>query len=132
MSNVTPEQILAIGDALRAEPTTYAAMPTEWQDALTAAMRPHKLHGFDGQQRAWIYSWLLEVTAEQLETLQSLHSNQYTARESTDGKLYLSAALLTDALDGRRLHEAADMLTSLTLVWHEVPTFPVPEEEEEL
>ena len=123
MSNV----ITDIGDDLRNNPRPYSDLSDEAKEVLMNAMRPHPLHGFDGQQRAWIYSWLLGVTAEQLETLQSLHANQYTARESTDGNLYLSAALLTDALDGRRLHEAADILTSLTLVWHEVPTFPEPE-----
>ena len=115
MSNATAEQILAIGDALRAEPTTYAAMPTEWQDTLTTAMRPHPVHGFDPQQAAWIYSWVLKVTPAQLAQLQALHPRQYAAREDIDGKLYLSAALLTDAMEGRRLAAAAPILTALTL-----------------
>lgn len=126
MSNVITE----IGDSLRETPRPYSDLSDEAKEVLMTAMRPHKLHGFDGQQRAWIYSWLLEVSPEQLESLQALHSNQYTARKSMDGKLYLSAALLTDTLDGRRLHASKEILTNLTLVWHEVPTFPKPEVED--
>ena len=131
MSNVTPNQILAIGDALRAEPTTYASMPTEWQDTLASAMRPHPVHGFDKQQAAWIYSWVLQVTPEQLADLQALHPRQYAAREDTSGKLYLSAALLTDAMEGRRLATAAPILTALTLYHIADLEWPAPTTEEE-
>lgn len=118
--------ITDIGDALRAEPRSYAEMPAEWQAALTSAMRPDRLHGFDGQQANWIYSWLLQVTTEQLADLQALHPHQYAAREATDGTLYLSAALLTDALDGRRLSAAEPILTGLTLRHDSVVNFPEP------
>ena len=114
---------------MRATPRSYAEMPAEWQAALTGAMRPDRLHGFSDQQAAWIYGWLMEVTAEQLADLQALHPRQYAAREATDGKLYLSADLLTDALDGRSLSAAAPILTSLTLYHTTSVTFPAPESE---
>ena len=132
MSNVTPEQILAIGDALRAEPTNYVDMPTEWQDALTNAMRPDAVHGFTQQQAAWIYSWVLKVTPAQLTQLQALHPRQYVAREDIDGKRYLSAALLTDAMEGRRLAAAAPILTALTLYHIADLDWPAPTTEEEI
>ena len=122
--------ITDIGDALRAEPRSYAEMPAEWQDALTSAMRPDKVHGFSQQQSAWIYSWLLEVTPAQLADLQALHPRQYAAREAKYGTIYLSAALLTDALDGRRLSAAESILTSLTLRHESVVEFPIHEPED--
>ena len=121
MSTVTQ-----IGDALRANPRPYADIGAEDKAVLTQAMRPDRLHGFNGQQAAWIYSWLLEVTAEQLAELQALHPRQYAAREATDGKLYLSAALLTDAIDGRSLSAALLILESLTLVYADTIEFPEP------
>ena len=120
--------ITDIGDALRAEPISYADMPSEWQTALVSAMRPDRLHGFDGQQADWIYSWLLEVTPEQLADLQALHPRQYVAREATDGTLYLSAALLTDAIEGRSLSAAMPILGTLTLRYVDAVEFPPPPE----
>lgn len=111
---------------MRATPRSYAEMPAEWQTALTGAMRPHRLHGFSEQQSAWIYGWLMEVTADKLADLQSLHPRQYAAREATDGKLYLSAAPLTDAVDGRSLSAALPILANLTLRHDTAVTFPEP------
>ena len=119
--------ITDIGDALRAEPMPLADFPQAWIDALIEALRPDPIHGFSGQQAAWIYAWLLEVTADQLAELQDLHPRQYAAREATDGTLYLSAALLTDAVDGRSLSAALPILANLTLRHSTAVTFPEPE-----
>lgn len=104
-----------MGNTLRANPRSYVAMPTKSRREMAVTMRPDRIHGFDVQQAEWIYSWFLEVTSRQLETLQEIHPRQYAAREAIDGTLYLSAALLTDAVDGRRLRAAESILTGLTM-----------------
>lgn len=119
--------ITDIGDALRAEPRSYSEMPAEWREALEAGILPDRIHGFAKQQADWIYGWYLEVTAEQLAELQALNPRQYAAREAVDGTLYLSAALLTDAVRGGRLSAALPILSTLTLHYATTVTFPEPE-----
>jgi hypothetical protein len=120
--------IIEIGDALRANPKSWKQLHYTKRNSLIEALRPNRLHGFDGQQAAWIYSWVLLVTPDQLAELQSLHPRQYAGREDKDGKLYLSAALLTDALEGRRLSAAEPILTSLTMYHVADLEWPEPEE----
>ena len=120
--------ITDIGDALRAEPMPLADFPKAWIDALIEALRTDGLHGFSKEQSDWIYGWLLEVTPNQLAELQAIHQRQYTGREATNGKLYLSAALLTDAWDGRSLSAAFPILSSLTWRHKTAVSFPKPKE----
>ena len=122
--------ITDIGDALRAEPMPLADFPQAWIDALIEALRPDPIRGFSEQQSAWIYAWYLEVTPDKLAELQALHPRQYAARKGTDGKLYLSAALLTDAVNGRSLSAALPILANLKLRHDTAVTFPKPATDE--
>ena len=131
MSNVTPEQMQAIGDHLREAPRSWRQLHWTRRNTLIEALRPHPITGFDPIQYGWLSGWLLEITPEQLATLQANTPNQYVPIKATDGTLYLSASLLTDALDGRRLSADLPILDTLPMIDRSTITFPEPETEDE-
>lgn len=114
---ITPEQIIAIGDSLRANPRSYADLQPQERELLHAALRPHRITGWHSQQYHWINLWWLGCTAQQVEQLESIQQNQFLARTDDHGKLYLRAAVLTDAVEGRRLAAALPILETMVL-WH--------------
>ena len=128
MNTDTIAQIQAFGDHLRSVPTTWHEIEPLTKLTLLEAMMPDPLTGFCEQAREWLYSWWLPCGVSDVQLLNTI--GNYSAREDVDGTLYLSAALLTDAVMGRRLDAALPMLESKVLTHESAITWPQPETEE--
>ena len=128
MDTDTTEQIQAFGDHLRAVPTTWHEIDPLAKLTLLDAMMPDPITGFCDHARAWLYSWWLPCGDADLALLNTL--GNYAGRRDVDGTLYLSAALLTDAVHGRRLAAALPMLETKVLTHDSAITWPEPEPEE--
>ena len=128
MNTDTIAQIQAFGDHLREVPTTWHEIEPLTKLTLLDAMMPDPITGFCDQARQWLYSWWLPCGDADLALLNTL--GNYAGRRDVDGVLYLSAALLTDAVIGRRLADALPMLESKVLTHESAITWPEPETEE--
>ena len=109
-------QILDLGTHLRATPSRWIDLTAEQQALLIAAFRPHPRYGFVPEQMDWIRRWWLDCTDTDLSGVTALN-----------GRRYVCADLLSDALEGRRLAKMLPTLKVLTLVYQ--PEFPQQKEE---
>jgi hypothetical protein len=119
-----------MGDILRETPASFAQLPQEWRDYLTVAMRGNP--SFSEEQLHWFRIWWLPVTQEQIAELNELcpENMRITGRLALDGKLYIGAYLLTDAVDGGQLAPLRPILENLILTWRDAEDWPESESEE--
>jgi hypothetical protein len=130
---MTPEQLTAIGDSLKAQPAAWQDLPVELQAALTEYFdtRP-----FTDEIRRWLSKWVMgPVSDEQKQEIETLYADakpvtSWQGRIAADGKRYYGADLLTDALDGRRLSALLPALQGLTLRDVDSIVWPKPQPEE--
>lgn len=107
-------RITDLGDYMRSTPARWATLTEDQQALLVHAFRPHPIHGFDTEQMDWIRRWWLDCTDTDIEGV-----------TATDGRRYVCADLMSDALEGRRLAHLLPTLQGLVLVYQ--PEFPQPE-----
>lgn len=117
---MSPEQIAAVtaaGDSLRADPRPWSELTAFETAVLKGGLLPHP--SFSDDQRSYLQLWWLEVTETQITALNKLcpPDTDITGRDGGDGKLYLSADLLSDALEGGRLKDLLPLLSVLTLCY---------------
>lgn len=125
---MSPEQInavTAVGDSLRADPRPWNELTAFETAVLKGGLLPRPC--FSDDQRAYLQLWWLEATAAQITALNKLcpPDTQITGRDGGDGKLYLSADLLSDALEGGRLKDLLPPLSTLTLAYRLPDTWPI-------
>jgi hypothetical protein len=120
--------IEAIGDYIRANPQPFAALNPQLQAGIVAFFQPDAEQGFNAAQSAFLRRWWLVCQPDTEAAINALpHPSKVKAVTDAAGRTLLSADLLSDALNGRRLADALPMLQGLTLVCD--PTFPAPEPE---
>jgi hypothetical protein len=120
--------IEAIGDYIRANPQPFADLPAQVQAGIVAFFEPDAAEGFNPAQSAFLRRWWLVCHPETEAAINALpHPSKVKSVTAADGRTLLSADLLSDALNGRRLADALPLLQGLTLVCD--PTFPAPEPE---
>jgi len=128
---MTPEEIAlitAIGDALRSQPMSWDQIPEGMKETVIEIMRPRP--SFTVQQRAFLDHWWLEVDGDGIDAINALMPQNHVVspRIDTNGGLWLSADLFTDAVDeGSRLHAILPLLLSLPLHFLEEALFPQDE-----
>ena len=110
------DSIYQIGDYLRAHPTRLVDLSPEQLAMVVEAFRPDDRYGFSSDQMQWIRKWWLDCTDTELQGI-----------TATNGRRYVCADLLSDALEGRRLAHLLPTLETLVLTFE--PEFPEPEEE---
>jgi len=128
---MSPEEIAAItavGDALRAAPRPWSALTGQEQSTLRQALMPDP--SFTPDQLDYLHRWWLPVTADQLAALNAAAPERMdiAPRPDAAAQLYVSADLLSDALDGRRLAALLPVLSSLVLTYEDTIEWPVAEE----
>ena len=129
---MSPEEIAAItatGDALRAAPRPWSALTAQEQATLRQALMPDP--SFTPDQLDYLHRWWLPVTADQLAALNAAAPERMdiAPRSDSTGQPYVSADLLSDALDGRRLAALLPVLSNLVLTYEEAIQWPSPAEE---
>jgi hypothetical protein len=129
---MTPEQIetiTAIGDALRSQSMSWNQIPEGMKGTVIEIMRPRPF--FSSEQRAFLDHWWLAVDEEELEEINAAMPPGHLCdpRIDTDGGMWLSADLFTDAVDGgSRLNAILPLLLELPLHYHEDDFWPPPTE----
>jgi hypothetical protein len=122
--------IVAIGDAIRANPVSWDSIDSRMQSVVIEIMRPRP--SFSPEQRAFLDRWWLAVEHTRLAAINAkLPANTIvTPRIDGDGGKWISADLFTDAVEpGMRLHAILDDLLRLTLHYLEDDYWPVPDDE---
>jgi hypothetical protein len=128
---MTPEEIAlitSIGDAIRSQPMAWDQIPEGMKETVIAIMRP--MPAFTPEQRGFLDHWWLQVDAEDVAAINSLMpaSHMVSPRIDTNGGLWLSADLFTDAVDeGSRLNAILPLLLGHPLHYHENEFWPVAE-----
>jgi hypothetical protein len=128
---MTPEQQQALIDAsapLVENPTSWNDLPEEAKQ-LFLLLLPEP--SFTEAQSYWIRFWWLPVTQETLEQLNALApaNTLLTGREDSDGNLWVSCDLLTDAFNDGRLAAMYPILATLPITYK--TDWPQAEVEEE-
>lgn len=118
---MTPEEqqlVESVGDAIRTNPRPWNDLTSTEQAVLQAALMPG-VDGFTDEQRAYLGRWWLQCTQADVDAVNALipppENTVITARTGLDGNLYLSADLLSDALQGKALSHTLDILKTLVL-----------------
>lgn len=122
--------IVAIGDALRANPISWEQIDQQTMATVIAIMEPRPT--FTPEQRGFLDHWWLEVNDEQLAEINAKlpSHNVVSPRLDNEGSKWISADLFTDAaLPGKRLYAILPELLSLALYYHEDDSWPVMESE---
>jgi hypothetical protein len=122
--------IVAIGDALRANPVSWDAINPEMQAVVMEIMRPRP--SFTPEQREFLNHWWLQVDDTKLATINDkLPPNTVvTGRIDKDGNKWICADLFTDSVEpDMRLHAILDDLLGLELHYHEEDFWPVYDED---
>jgi hypothetical protein len=133
---MTPEQIetiTAIGDALRSQPMSWDQIPEGMKETVIEIMRPNP--SFTPEQRAFLNHWWLEVDADDVDAINDLMPENHVVspRIDTNGGLWVSADLFTDAVDeGSRLNSILPLLLGRALHYHEEDFWPSQDEDESL
>jgi len=123
--------IEATGDYIRANPQPFADLPAQVQAGIVAFFEPGAEQGFNADQSVFLRRWWLVCQTDTEAAINALpHSTKVKAVTDADGRTLLSADLLSDALNGRRLADALPLLQGLTLVCD--PAFPEPRPEDAL
>ena len=118
--------IEATGDFLRANPQPFASLPAQVQSGIVAFFEPDAEDGFTPPQSAFLRRWWLVCQPDTEAAINAHpHVSKVKAVTDADGRTLLSADLLSDALNGRRLADALPILQGLTLVCD--PEFPQSE-----
>jgi hypothetical protein len=129
---MTPEEIAlitAIGDAIRSQPMAWDQIPEGMKEHVIAIMRP--MPSFTEQQRTYLNHWWLSVDADDIAAINALMptNNVCSPRLDTEGGMWLSADLFTDAVDdGSRLNAILPLLLGRPLHYHEDDFWPVETE----
>ena len=122
--------MIAIGDALRAEPMSWNDIPEQMKATVIAMMQPGTT-GFTPEQRQFLNWWWMEVDDEKLEAINDkMPPNSVISPRLDDfGNKYICADLFTDAVlpDGW-LHPILDEMLDLVLVYRPENVWPVEEE----
>ena len=122
--------IVAIGDAIRANPVSWDSIDPNMQSTVIEIMRPQP--SFSPEQRSFLNRWWLSVDDARLAAINDkLPANTVVApRMDSDGGKWISADLFTDAVEpGMRLHAILSDLLGLTLHYLEDDYWPVVSEE---
>jgi hypothetical protein len=121
------ETMIALSAPLVEHPLPWAELSPE-QEAAFRVLLPLPGVGFDATQREWLSLWWLPVTPEGLAALNALMPPHHVlaAREDTESNLWLSADVLSDAIDGGRLAALWPLVSALPLNYRPVESWPVP------
>ena len=124
---MSPEQIAAVtaaGDSLRADPRPWSELTAFETAVLKGGLLPHP--SFSDDQRNYLQLWWLEATPSQITAINKLcpPDTDITGRDGGDGKLYLSADILSDALEEGRLKNLLSVISKLTLVYKLAEDWP--------
>ncbi len=123
------EEMVALSAPLMENPLPWVELSQEQQAAFRLLMPQPS---FDSVQRHFLSLWWLPFPSELIDDLNAgcPTGTQIVPREDGDGGLWLSADLLSDALDGRRLSALLPILETLPLIYRPAETWPVAEEDE--
>jgi len=122
--------LMAIGDALQAQPLSWNDLPEEYKQTVIALLEPKP--SFTPEQVDFLQRWWMEVDDETLAAINAdmPEGNVIHPRTDAEGKRFISADLFTDAvLPGSRLEPILTHLLGLTLVYRPAETWPVSEGE---
>ena len=122
--------IVAIGDAIRANPVSWHEIDPNMQSVVIEIMRPRP--SFSPEQRSFLDRWWLSVDDWELDAINAKLPAQtvVTPRLDGDGGKWINADLFTDAVEpGMRLHAILSDLLGLTLHYLEDDYWPVVSEE---
>jgi hypothetical protein len=122
--------IVAIGDALRANPMSWDQIPSDMKETVIAIMRPAP--AFTPEQRDFLSRWWLQVSDEQLNAINATMppNTVCSPRIDGEGNKWLCCDLFTDAVEeGGRLANTLPLLLGLQL--HYLPAEYWPFESEE-
>lgn len=127
--SLTQEQMdlmVLLSAPLVENPLPWVSLSPDQQDAFRFLM-PNP--SFGSLQRHFIGLWVLPVTPEQVEDMNGLMppNSVIAPRAAADGRLFVGADLLSDALDGKRLSSLLPILETLPLTYVEIISFPEPE-----
>lgn len=130
--SLTQEQMdlmVELSAPLVENPLPWLELSPDQQDAFRFLM-PNP--SFGDLQRHFIGLWVLPVTSGQVDDMNALMppNSVIAPRVAEDGRLFVGADLLSDALDGRRLSATLPVLEALPLTYAETVTWPVEEEVE--
>lgn len=110
---ITVEDIVAAGESLEANPRAWSELSANEQTVLRAIMPQPS---FTPLQRAWMATWWMACTAEQVAELNATTDGmRIEPREDVNGNLFVGADLLSDALDNRTISECLPILEQMTL-----------------
>jgi hypothetical protein len=129
MTEAELAMIIAVGDALRAEPVSWDRMPGDRKAIVMEIMRPKP--SFTPEQRSFLNRWWLLVSDAKVTAINSkLPANTVVSpRIDGEGNKWISADLFTDSAEpGMRLNAILDDLLGLTLHYHEDDFWPVSDE----
>jgi hypothetical protein len=107
--------------------------PTAWRDLGDEARGLFMLlfprPSFTEEQRFWLSRWWLPVDDETIAALNEAAPRNTSIHASTDlaGDRFVSADLLSDAIDGRRLSALLPILETLPLHYRPPEAWPQPE-----
>lgn len=122
------EQLIALSAPLVETPLPWSALSYDQREAFRTLMpRP----SFTAEQRTWLALWWLPVDETVLQDLNTLApvNTRFTSRPDLDGQHYVSADLLSDALDGGRLAALLPILSALPLTYRTAEDWPLVEPE---
>ena len=124
------QTIVAIGDALRANPMSWDQIPEEMKQTVIAIMKPRP--SFSSEQRDFLARWWLQVNDEQLEAINATMPPHTVCAPRLDinGNKWLNADLFTDAVEENgRLSGALPLLLGLQLHYLTEENWPSEEVE---
>jgi hypothetical protein len=127
---MTPEQqaaVIAVGDAIRANPRSWSALSDYERAVLTGALMPNP--SFHEAQTAYLARWWMPISDEQVAALNAAMPThrQVAPRAGADGLKYVCADLLSDSLNNGPIAAALPILSELVLTycldshWPEAP-----------
>ncbi len=118
------DEMIALSAPLVTSPQPWAQLSTQQRAAFRLLM-PAGFGGFDDDQRFWLRQWWLPSNADQIQQLVVLcpADTVVAGRIAADGRIFLSADLLSDALDGGRLAALMPVLEMLPLTFAETITW---------
>jgi hypothetical protein len=122
--------IVAIGDALRANPMSWDQIPEEMKATVIGIMKPRP--SFTPEQRDFLSRWWLQVDDEKLEQLNATMppNTVCSPRIDAEGNKWLNCDLFTDAVeDGGRLAKSLPLLLGMQL--HYLPAEYWPAEKDD-
>ena len=120
------QTIIAIGDALRANPMSWNQIPDDMKQTVINIMRPAP--SFSQEQRDFLSRWWMEVNNDSLAAINALlpPHTVCSPRLDADGNQWINCDMFTDAVeDGGRLARVLPNLLELQLNYFTSDYWPV-------